>query len=154
MHTLSICLICVLPESPRWLIVNNRVEEAERYIRRACRDPPFPFTLCHFNKSSLPCDLELVKHAEQRKWVRQDQRANIVHLLKSRVLCMRTMIICIVWISTSLVYYGLVIALSDQSAPGRVLFSGNFFLNNAIAGAIELPTLLGCVYLMRFGRKR
>lgn len=45
-------------------------------------------------------------------------------------------------------------ALSDQSAPGRVLFSGNFFVNNAIAGAIELPTLLGCVYLMRFGRKR
>uniref|UniRef100_A0A914C5I6 Major facilitator superfamily (MFS) profile domain-containing protein n=1 Tax=Acrobeloides nanus TaxID=290746 RepID=A0A914C5I6_9BILA len=147
LHTLTICLICVLPESPRWLIVNNRVEEAER-------DPPFPFTLCHFNKSSLPCDLELVKHAEQRKWVRQDQRANIVHLLKSRVLCLRTIVICVVWIATALVYYGLVIALSDQSAPGRVLFSGNFFLNNAIAGAIELPTLLGCVYLMRFGRKR
>ncbi|VDK24087.1 unnamed protein product [Anisakis simplex] len=34
------------------------------------------------------------------------------------------------------------------------MFSGNFFVNNAIAGAIELPTLLGCVYLMRFGRKK
>ncbi|CAD5216167.1 unnamed protein product [Bursaphelenchus xylophilus] len=154
LHTISICLICALPESPRWLIVNNRVEEAERYIRRACRDPPFPFSLCKFNKSSLPCDLELVKHAEQRKWVRQDQRANIVHILKSRILCVRTLIINFVWISTALVYYGLVIALSDQSAPGRVLFSGNFFVNNAIAGAIELPTLIFCVFLMKFGRKR
>ena len=27
LHTLSIILICVLPESPRWLIVNNRVDE-------------------------------------------------------------------------------------------------------------------------------
>lgn len=82
------------------------------------RDPPFPFTLCHFNKSSLPCDLELVKHAEQRKWVRQDQRANIVHLLKSRVLCMRTLIICTVWIATALVYYGLVIG-KEFLAQGR-----------------------------------
>jgi hypothetical protein len=37
------------------------------------------------------------------------------------------------------VYYGLVIALSDQSSPGRSMFVGNFFLNNALAGAIELP---------------
>uniref|UniRef100_A0A915DM31 Uncharacterized protein n=1 Tax=Ditylenchus dipsaci TaxID=166011 RepID=A0A915DM31_9BILA len=129
LHTISICLICVLPESPRWLIVNNR-------------------------QVFSACDLELVKHAEQRKWVKRHQRANILHLLKSRALCVRTGIICIVWIATALVYYGLVIALSDQSAPGRVLFSGNFFVNNAIAGAIELPTLLVCVYLMKYGRKR
>lgn len=144
LHTFAIMLICVLPESPRWLIVNNRVREAERYIRKACR----------FNKSSLPSDLELVKHAEQRKWVKRNERANILHLLKSRVLLFRTLMIFIVWIATALVYYGLVIALSDQSAPGRALFSGNFFVNNAIAGAIELPTLLACVFLMKFGRKR
>ncbi len=34
------------------------------------------------------------------------------------------------------------------------MFGGNFFLNNAIAGAIELPTLMGVVFLMQFGRKR
>ncbi len=41
-----------------------------------------------------------------------------------------------------------------QSAPGRALFSGNFFINNALAGAVELPTLVACVFLMRLGRKR
>ena len=46
------------------------------------------------------------------------------------------------------------LALSDQSAPGRVLFTGNFFLNNAVAGFIEIPTLFGCVWLMKYGRKR
>jgi OCT family organic cation transporter-like MFS transporter 4/5 len=47
-----------------------------------------------------------------------------------------------------------VYAVCVQSAPGRVLYSGNFFINNAIAGAVELPTLLACVFLMRLGRKR
>jgi len=28
------------------------------------------------------------------------------------------------------------------------MFAGNFFLNNAIAGAIELPTLIACVFLL------
>ncbi|KAI6194134.1 Organic cation transporter-like protein [Aphelenchoides besseyi] len=154
LHTISICLICVLPESPRWLIVNDRVEEAERYIRRACRDPPWPFNLCKFNKSSLPCDLELVRHVEQDKWVKHNQRANIMQLLKSRVLCIRTTVVCIVWIATALVYYGVIIALSDQSGPSRVLFTGSLFVNNGIAGAIELPTLIFCVFLMRYGRRR
>ncbi|CEF59994.1 Solute carrier family 22 member 13 [Strongyloides ratti] len=154
LHTIAVCLICVLPESPRWLIVNNRVEEAERYIRRACQEPPFPFSMCIFNKSSLPCDLELVKHAEQRQWIQQNQRANLFHVFKSKALCVRSIVICIVWVATCLVYYGLVIAFSDQSSPGKILFSGNFFINNAIAGAVELPTLIGCVYLMKYGRKR
>jgi len=74
--------------------------------------------------------------------------------MKSRALMTRTIVISVVWIATALVYYGVIIALSDQSAPGRALFSGNFFVNNAIAGAIELPTLMVCVYLMRYGRKK
>jgi OCT family organic cation transporter-like MFS transporter 4/5 len=144
LHTVTILLICVLPESPRWLIVNNRVREAERIIRKACR----------MNKSQLPADLELVKHAENRLMVKRHKRAHLGHLLKSRVLLMRTGIIFVIWVATALVYYGLVIALSDQSGPGRELFSGNYFVNNAVAGAIELPTLLGCVFLLRFGRKK
>lgn len=35
---------------------------------------------------------------------------------------------------TDSVLYFTIVALSDQSAPGRVLFSGNFFFNNALAG--------------------
>ncbi|VDM85995.1 unnamed protein product [Strongylus vulgaris] len=84
----------------------NRVEDAEKIIRKACKN----------NKSRLPSDLGLI--------------------------------------ATALVYYGLVIALSDQSSPGRSVFDGNFFLNNAIAGAIELPTLAVCVFLLKYGRKR
>uniref|UniRef100_A0A914WQR6 Major facilitator superfamily (MFS) profile domain-containing protein n=2 Tax=Plectus sambesii TaxID=2011161 RepID=A0A914WQR6_9BILA len=144
LHTASMILVHFLPESPRWLIVMNRVTEAENIIRSAC----------HYNKSSLPSDLELVKHAEQKRWVKRNERPHFLHMFKSHTLRQRTLIVFYLWIATALVYYGLVIALSDQSAPGRSLFVGNFFLNNAIAGAIELPTLFGCVYLLQLGRKR
>jgi hypothetical protein len=60
-----------------------------------CREPPFPFNKFNFSSSKLPCDLELVKHAEQRQLVRKNQRANIFHLLKSRALCMRTGVVSI-----------------------------------------------------------
>lgn len=101
------------------------------------------------NNSHLPADLELVKHAEQRKWVKRNERANLLHLFKSHELLLRTMITFVIWIATALVYYGISLNLSDQSAPGGKLFSGNFFVNNAVAGAVEIPTLLACCFFLR-----
>ncbi|GMS82418.1 hypothetical protein PENTCL1PPCAC_4593 [Pristionchus entomophagus] len=151
-HFVSVIFLCWLPESPRWLLVSDRLPEAEKVIRAACREPPFPFSLIKRQKCSLPSDLELVQHRETSKWAKR--KASLGTVFKSAEMRQRTFIICTIFVATALVYYGVVIALSDQSAPGRVLFSGNFFFNNALAGAIELPTLLGCVYLMKFGRRR
>uniref|UniRef100_A0A7E4W5L9 MFS domain-containing protein n=1 Tax=Panagrellus redivivus TaxID=6233 RepID=A0A7E4W5L9_PANRE len=144
LHLCALILLHFLPESPRWLIVMNRIDEAAKIIRKAC----------HWNKSSLPSDLGLVRHAEMAKWVKHNKRPHFLFSFKSAAMAKRNTIIFIVWMATALVYYGLVIALSDQSSPGRAMFIGNFFLNNAIAGAIELPTLMACVYLLQFGRKR
>nr|CDJ80455.1 Major facilitator superfamily MFS-1 domain containing protein [Haemonchus contortus] len=152
LHFGAVLLICSLPESPRWLMVKERVNEAEEVIRKACRTPPFPFNLCRINKGSLPSDLELVCHREKR--LNKKGKVGMLDLFKTPELRFRTITVCIVFMATALVYYGLVIALSDQSAPGRVLFTGNFFLNNAVAGAIEIPTLFCCVWLMKFGRKK
>ena len=55
-----------------------------------------------------------VKHAEQRKWVKRNERANLLHLVKSRELLSRTLIIFVVWVATALAYYGLVMDLSDK----------------------------------------
>jgi small-conductance mechanosensitive channel len=104
LHFLALFLIHHLPESPRWLVVMNRIDEAERIIRRAC----------HLNNSSLPSDLGLVRHAELRKWKETLQRPHFLHTFKLQALGLRNLIVFVVWIATALVYYGIVIALSDQ----------------------------------------
>ncbi|EFO89839.1 CRE-OCT-2 protein [Caenorhabditis remanei] len=144
LHIVSLMLLYFLPESPRWLILNNKTKKAEKIIREAC----------HYNNSRLPSDLGLVRHAEKKKWMRHNEKPSYFHLFRSSELRFRNIVLFIVWIATALVYYGMVIALSDQSSPGRRVFDGNFFLNNAMAGAIELPTLVFCVFLLRMGRKR
>lgn len=61
-----------------------------------------------FNRSALPCDLELVKHSEQHSWVKRNQRASMFSIFKSRVLFLRTVIIYAIWLITTVVYYSLI----------------------------------------------
>jgi hypothetical protein len=53
-------------------------------------------------------------HREMRKWKKHNQRPHFLHSFKSPTMAFRNVIIFGVWIATALVYYGIVIALSDQ----------------------------------------
>ncbi|GMT14523.1 hypothetical protein PFISCL1PPCAC_5820, partial [Pristionchus fissidentatus] len=147
-HFIALILIYFLDESPRWLIVQNKKShmiKAESIIRK----------VCEINKTTLPSDLGIIKHAEKEKWKNEHTTlGQFISLYTSKNLIVRSISLAFIWAATALVYYGLVIALSDQSSPERSVFKQAFFINNAIAGTLELPTLaIGCVVLMRYGRK-
>lgn len=55
-----------------------------------------------------------VRHAEKQKWLKNNERPHFLLLFISSDLRIRSILVFIVWIATALVYYGLVIALSDQ----------------------------------------
>uniref|UniRef100_A0A0K0D8C0 MFS domain-containing protein n=1 Tax=Angiostrongylus cantonensis TaxID=6313 RepID=A0A0K0D8C0_ANGCA len=124
LHCIALVFIHLLPESPRWLIMMNRVEDAEKIIRRACKN----------NKSSLPSDLGLnkevyftkcskepyqknneslmsyvatrhsrtllvkVRHAEKRKWMKKDERPSYFHLFRAAELRVRNIILFLIWV--------------------------------------------------------
>lgn len=170
-------LLYFLPESPRWLILNNKTKQAEKIIREAC----------HYNKSRLPSDLGLVRHAEKKKWMKHNEKPSYFHLFRSSELRFRNVVLFIVWVIQKNIFQNSRFQYSDSNCSGllrngycivrsvitrkvgrtlsekfyrnqklcfRRVFDGNFFLNNAMAGAIELPTLVFCVFLLRMGRKR
>lgn len=63
-----------------------------------------------------------VRHAELKRWVKSKERPHFIHTFQEGAMGFRTLIILTVWIATALVYYGIVIALSDQvprALPGE-----------------------------------
>ncbi|CEF70921.1 Solute carrier family 22 member 13 [Strongyloides ratti] len=141
---ISILFFYFIPESPRWLMVIGKVNKAEFIIRKASQ----------INKKSLPSDLELITHTERSRWIKKNEEKNMLNLLFFSNISWKNGIVFFIWISASLIYYGLVIVISDQSRAEKAIFSENLFLNNGLAGFIELPTLLFCIYLMKFGRRK
>ncbi|KAK6026639.1 hypothetical protein OSTOST_07377, partial [Ostertagia ostertagi] len=97
-----LALIAYLAKS--WKTV--QVDRLRRFIYGALT-PPFPFNLCRINKGSLPSDLELVCHREKR--LNKKGKVGMLDLFKTPELRFRTITVCIVFMATALVYYGLVI---------------------------------------------
>ncbi|KAJ3635442.1 hypothetical protein MTP99_008350 [Tenebrio molitor] len=110
----------LLPESPRWLLAQGRVKEAEKILVQMAR----------INGRKLPdnvfAELE-VKHDERSTY-------GIKHLFQSTNLRRKTVIITFIWFTNTSVYVGL-----SYYAP---VLGGDEYLNFFLAGAVELPTYL------------
>uniref|UniRef100_A0A1I7XTJ4 MFS domain-containing protein n=1 Tax=Heterorhabditis bacteriophora TaxID=37862 RepID=A0A1I7XTJ4_HETBA len=87
LHCIALVFVHFLPESPRWLILVGRVEDAENIIRKACKN----------NNSRLPSDLGLVRHAEKRKWMKKDERPSYFHLFRASELRVRNAMLFVIW---------------------------------------------------------
>lgn len=69
----------------------NKIDEAEKIIRRAC----------HLNKSSLPSDLGLIRHAELRKWKEsKHSRPHFIDTFYSKAMGLRNIILFTVWVAS------------------------------------------------------
>ncbi|ESO89316.1 hypothetical protein LOTGIDRAFT_106549 [Lottia gigantea] len=123
----------IIPESPRWLLSENKEEEAEEIIRHAAK----------VNKVKLDEKLFLQSVEEDEK----QEKANIFQLFKYRVLAFRTFIIFFNWMVVSMVYFGL--SLNSDN-----LGAGSLFLNFFLVGLVEFPAYTIClVFLDRKGRR-
>ncbi|CAH1170002.1 unnamed protein product, partial [Phaedon cochleariae] len=113
----------LLPESPRWLLSQERYEEAEKILLQMAR----------INGKNVPTDF-LSKYKLKKVDQLKNRNYGVRDLFRSKNLRWKTIIITFLWFANTSVYVGL-----SYYAPS---LGGDEFLNFFLAGAVELPTYL------------
>lgn len=128
-----------IPESPRWLVANNRLDEAHRVL------------MTYAAKNGVPVDAKHLRHviSEVRKGDVRKEETRIygtLDLFKTPKLRKRIIICCFNWFVNALVYFGLSVNVKN--------LAGNMYVNFFTLIIIELPSaLLAWFCLQRFGRR-
>lgn len=133
-------MTCILPESPRWLAAMGRYEKAHRGIEKAAK----------WNGRTVPksLDWQAVKamHLNEGEEKKGDFSSQIMCLLRSPLMRVRTLLIVFNWIVNVTLYYGL--------SFYTVELAGNIYWNFFLGGLVELPAYLSTMYVYhRFGRR-
>ncbi|XP_030292949.1 solute carrier family 22 member 5 isoform X2 [Sparus aurata] len=115
-----------IPESPRWLITQGRVEEAEAIVREAAR------------KNKVEAPAVIFKESEAMPLLRT---YTMLDILKSRNIRCITLMCLILWMAINIGYFGLSLNTSN--------LSGNPFMNCFLSATTEVPAYVVSTWLLR-----
>jgi len=119
-----------IPESPRWLVTQKRVKEAEVVLKKAAK----------VNKRTFR-ELFIEETKEEKS------KATFLDLFKTSNLRKNTLIQYFNWFTASFVYY----ALTFDSGT---LIPGDIYINTLVSGLIEFPAYGLCIILLqKLGRR-
>ncbi|XP_033115700.1 organic cation transporter protein-like, partial [Anneissia japonica] len=129
-------MIPFIPESVRWLISKNRLEEAEKIIRDCAET----------NKVyNLP---DKLFEEGTRKNEKEDIQINytMIDLFRTPNMRLKTINVLYNWMVNSLVYYGLSLSAAD--------IGGRDYLAFFLSGLVEIPAYISCLFAIdRWGRR-
>lgn len=135
---LAVFYIWLVPESLRWLMMKDKIEQAKRVVK----------SVTDFNKLPFPTrtmdELQLQIEAKDNEPGRQYM---FYDLLRTPTLRKHSLILFYLWFSVCVGYYGLIFKITG--------LAGNKYLTFFISGCVDLVAFVLVIYVIkRFGRRR
>ncbi|XP_061558439.1 solute carrier family 22 member 4-like [Phycodurus eques] len=125
----------VLPESPMWLLSQGRVMEAEAIVKKAAK----------MNRLVAPekifGDFELNANEESPV-----ERYTILDLVTKRSTAMTTVLLCWVWFTLNICYFGLSLNTSQLHADP--------YISCFLSAVVEMPAYVSCSLAIRYLPRR
>ncbi|XP_046878332.1 organic cation transporter protein [Hypomesus transpacificus] len=132
---LFIFYIWVLPKSARWLMANDKNEEAMDLIRKAAL----------MNGKPLQDDVEISQGYKDKLKLEEKKKHTVVDLVRTPKMRRHSLIIFYLWFVNVMVYYGLSLNISD--------FGMNIYLTQLIFGLVEMPARTITLFTLNRSRK-
>ncbi|KAL0966420.1 hypothetical protein UPYG_G00295110 [Umbra pygmaea] len=123
----------VIPESPRWLLLQGRVEEAELVIQNAAKKNRLPSPEVVFREDDC---VELMQRSSQE----QQRVYSFLDLIRTTDMRNITILNVILWAATAMIFYGLSLNTANMN--------GDAYLNCFISAATEIVAYVGCWFLI------
>ncbi|XP_042906962.1 organic cation transporter protein [Parasteatoda tepidariorum] len=121
----------ILPESPRWLMMQGKAEKLEKLLQKAAK-----MNKMEYKKMNL--DL-LPKHTKESP-------KSVLDLFKAPHLRVRTLCMVYLWMVNAFMYYGLSYNTND--------LAGDPYINFLVSGALEIPSYMLLIWAVkRLGRR-
>ncbi|RWS23965.1 organic cation transporter protein-like protein [Leptotrombidium deliense] len=130
-----------IPESIRWQLTNNKLEDAKKSVMNAVRTNNMPMDGAEQKFNALKSTLE-------KEMIRQTKETSgFTELWKRAEIRKYTIIFYCTWFVNAFVYYGISLNIAN--------FVGDLFVNFAIAGLVEFPAFVSVIIAFKYiGRKK
>ncbi|XP_037837338.1 organic cation transporter protein isoform X2 [Kryptolebias marmoratus] len=132
---LFIVYIWVLPKSARWLMANDRNQEAWDLILKAAQ----------MNRKAITKDLKIYQVNQTEEQTILKKKHSFFDLVRTPKMRKQSLIVFYLWFVNILVYYGLSLNISD--------FGMNIYLTQLIFGLVEMPARTITLFTLNRSRK-
>lgn len=132
--------VCFMNESARWLLSKGKKAQAIKTLKRAAKINNLDARNLELDSLSDP----LLKQENNRTL---DKKSQFSKAIRSSIIWKRLLICSFLWLTCSLVYYGLSI--------NSVSLSGNKYLSFMLVVLVEIPAYIVVVIVLdKYGRKK